>query len=418
MAGISNRTSSSKAATPLSCRENARAFDDRNAARRRRIAGAIAAGCAWAVALCAHAAEWSLTPTYSSSVDYDSNRALEIQPTASESAVLTVDLRLQRALEDSSILVEPRYSLRRFSDTRFGDGDDRSLATVFQHSWERSVASLNASIFDQSTLTTELLETGLVRADIHQRLIQANGAWKWSVAENRRLFVNLTDSDVHYHGAFDADRVLPGYKYRVASLGETFIVSPTVQLDFSAFGSQLESDTAGNSSREYGLQAQLTYAWSDRTRFIGAYGRSERVLAGRSSPGTDINVSLTHDVTLGSISLSYVRSLVAIGQGFLEQREVSAATMSRELGPHLKATLSYTHAKNDEIAVIASLDRPHYTYLLGTLDWHPLENWAMGLQLGSVRTTGPGFFLQGQTVSEWRSSVYLNWTPRPRVQSW
>ncbi len=142
------------------------------------------------------------------------------------------------------------------------------------------------------------------------------------------------------------------------------------------------------------------------------------MLAGRSSPGTDVNVSLTHDVTLGSISLSYVRSLVAIGQGFLEQREVSAATVSRELGPHLKASLSYTHAKNDEIAVIASLDRPHYTYLLGTLDWHPLENWALGLQLGSVRTTGPGFFLQGQTVSEWRSSVYLNWTPRPRVQSW
>jgi hypothetical protein len=343
---------------------------------------------------------------------------LELEPRASEAAVLTADLRLQRALEDSSILIEPRYTLRRFSDTRFGDGDDRSLATQFQRAWERSVASLNASIFDQSTLTTELLDTGLVRLDIHQRLIQAAGTWRWSLSERRQLFASVSDSDVHYHGALDADQVLPGYKYRVASLGETFVVSETLQLDFSAFGSQIQTDTVGNSSHEYGLQGQLTYAWSDRTRFVGSYGRSERVLAGRSSPGTDINLSLTHDVTLGSLSLSYVRSLVAIGLGFLEQREVTAVNLSRELAPHLKATLSYTHAKNDELAVVLSVDRPHYDYYLGTLDWHPQENWAVGLQVGSVRTTGAGFFLQGQAVSQWRSSVYLNWTPRPRVQSW
>ena len=332
--------------------------------------------------------------------------------------MLTADLRLQRALEDSSILVEPKYSLRRFSDTRFGNGDDRSLTTQFQRAWERSVATLNAAILDQSTLTTELLDTGIVRLDIHQRQIQASGSWKWSLVENRQLFANLSDSAVSYYGAPDAGRLLPGYKYRVASVGETFVVSETTQLDFSAFGSQLSSDTAGNSSHEYGLQGQLTYAWSDRTRFVGSYGRSERVLAGHSSTGTDASLSLVHDVVRGSVSLSYVKSLVAVGLGFLEQRQLTSVNLARDLAPHLRATLSYTHAKNDELAVVLSIDRPHYSYLTGTLDWHPLENWALGLQVGGVQTTGAGFFLQNQAVHEWRSSVYLNWTPRPRVQSW
>ncbi len=332
--------------------------------------------------------------------------------------MLTADLRFQRALEDSSILVEPRYSLRRFSDTRFGNGDNRSLTSQWQRAWERALVSFNASIADQSTLTTELLETGIVGLDVHQRQIQGDGSWKWSIAQTRQLFAEVSDSDVHYHGVANIDQVLPGYQYRAVSLGEMFTLSEQTQISLSAFGNNISSDAAGNSSHEYGVQAQLTYAWSERTRFVGSLGRSQRVLAGQSSNGTDFSATFVRDVTLGSISLSYVRSLVPFGAGFFEERKQTAASFARQLAPQVHATLSYTRTRNNEFAVLLSNDRPNYDIVQGGLDWRPLENWAVGVQLASVHSTGAGFFGQTQTVNEWRSSVYVNWTPRPRVQSW
>jgi hypothetical protein len=54
---------------------------------------------------------------YSSSVDYDSNRRLLTDARGTGSAILTADLRFKHALEDSEISIEPRYTLRRYTDS-------------------------------------------------------------------------------------------------------------------------------------------------------------------------------------------------------------------------------------------------------------------------------------------------------------
>ncbi len=392
----------------MSCRERLRAHPL-----------ALGLGCLLAVgARHVAAAEWSVSPTYSSAVDHDSNRRLEADPSGTESALVTADLRFQRALEDASISIEPRYTLRRFSDASLGNGDDRSLAAQMSRTWERNVLSLTASVFDQSTLTTELLETGIVSADTHQLLLQSGGSWTWVLCERRQLSAQISYSDVSYHGGIAVHTVLPGYRYPTGSFGEQFVLSQTSSVTLSAFGSALSSDTAGNSNHEYGLQVQLDRALSERTHFVGSVGRSERLLAGKSSQGTDISLSLTHNLTRGTVSLTYVRNLVPYGVGFLVQRQQSTLSGTRQLTPYLDATLSFMRIRNDELSVLLNIDRRSYDSASAGLSWRPSETFRVGLDLGALRTQAAGFAGASQDVNEWHSALTLTWTPHPRTQSW
>jgi hypothetical protein len=360
------------------------------------------------------AAEWSITPMYSSSVDYDSNRTLSRDARGSESGVLTADLRFTRALEDTNISIEPRYSFRRFSDPKLGNGDDRSLYASFNRSGERTSLNLTASYWDQSSLITEALETGIVRGDTHRRTAQSAGNWSWSQTEYRQLIAQLSYMDVSYYG--QGSSLLPGYRYPSGSLGERFNFSERGSFTLSAYGNAISSDTRGNSSHEYGLQAQVIYAFSERTRFDASLGESVRKLAGVSSHGTDATLSLTHDITLGNLSLNYTRSLVPYGVGFLVQRQQLTASATRQFTPYLDGNISLFRIQNNQIAVQLAVDRSSYDGVSAALNWHMTETWNLGVQLAAMRTQAPG--LPNQTLTEWRSATTLIWSPRPIARSW
>ncbi len=381
----------------------------------RQIAYPAAVGCGWLAVNSgpAAAAEWSVTPLYSSSVDYDSNRRLAAVGRSSEATVLTADLRFKRALENWDIVIEPRYSFRRYSDSALGNGDDRSLFAGYDFTGERNSLSLSGSVWDQSTLLTEFLETGIVSGNTHRRLGQMSGTWTWNQTERLQLVTQLSYLDVSYRGQESAR--LPGYRYPAGTIGERFYFSEAGSFTVSAYGSALSSDTRGNSSHEYGLQAAVLYAFSERTRVDASVGESSRVLAGESSHGTDASVSLTHYMTLSNLNLSYVRSLVPYGNGFLVEREQVTASVSRSLTPCLDGSLSALHVKNNQTAVLLNLDRHSYDSVSASLTWRALETWNLAAQLAGVRTQAPGS--STETIYGWRGAVTLTWTPLPSSRS-
>ena len=374
----------------------------------------ISIGCLLGVSP-AYAAEWSVTPVYSSSVDYDSNRRLLTDARGTGSAFLTADLRFKRALEDSEISIEPRYTLRRYTDSALGNGDDRSITAGLAKADERYALQLTASYYDQSTLTTELLETGIVSGTSHRRQTQAAGSWSWSQTERRQLVAQLSYIDVSYYGQ-GSDR-LPGFRYPSGSVGERFIFSENGSVTVSAFGSALSSDVKGGSNHEYGLQAELTYFLSELTHFDGSLGESSRLLNGASSHGTDASVSLTHDMTRGNLALTYTRNLVPYGIGFLVERQQGTASAVYRLTPFLDGNITALRIQNNDATVRLGLDRRSINTISTGLTWHPVETWSVGLQIAGVRTQAPT--ISGDaTVNEWRSLVTLTWSPLPRARSW
>ena len=359
------------------------------------------------------AAEWSITPNYSASVDYDSNRRLAVDAKSSEATVLAVDLLFKRALEDLDLSIEPRYAFRRFTDSSLGNGDDRSVNARLNWAGERSTASLTAAYLDQSTLTTEQLETGLISGDTHRRSKQAGASWSWNQTERRGLIAQLSYMDVSYRGQNAA--YLPGYRYPSGSLGERFLFSERGSFTLSTYGSLIKSDTPGNSSHQAGVRAQVTYAFWEQTSFDASIGKSRRVLGGESSNGTDASVTLNHSLFLGNVSMGYTRSLVPYGTGFLVQQQQVTAGLSHALTAFLDANLTFLRVQNNQVAVLLRVDRPSYNSLSAGLGWHPAQTWSVGARLENVRTQL--FGVAGQTVAAWRSAVSVTWSPFPESRS-
>jgi len=360
------------------------------------------------------AAEWSMTPTYTSSVDYDSNRRLVSNGTGTGATVLTADVRFKRALETWDVYIEPRYSWRRYSDKTLGNGDDRSIYGGFDWSGPRSLLNLTASYWDQSVLLAEALETGITTNDSHRRMGQVGGTWTWAHTERRQTITQLNYQGVSYSAKAQAQ--LPGYRYWSGSIGERFDLSERMSFTLSGYGSLLSSDTPGNASHTAGLQAQVIYAVSERTRLDASVGESSHVLARQSSHGTDASVSLTHSYSRANAALGYTRSLVPYGTGFLVQREQFTVSLGGSLTEHLNSNLSFVRVQNNQTAVLLRLDRREYNNLNWSFEWRPFENWGFTALMGATRTVLPD--LNERPVHGWHTAVGLTWTPRVTSRSW
>jgi hypothetical protein len=360
------------------------------------------------------AAEWSVTQNYSSSVDYSSNRRLDVQGKGSAAAVLAIDLLFKRALEDIQFTLEPRYSLRRFTDSTLGNGDDRSINAGLNWTREQSMLNLTASYWDQSTLTTELLETGILSADTHRRMAQAGATWNWNQTEQRSLIAQLSYMDVRYSGQSAA--LLPGYRYPSATLGERFAFSERGSFTVSTYGSILSSDTPGNSSHELGLQAEVIYTLSERTHLDVSLGESSRVLSGQRSTGTDASVSVDHSLYLGRLIFGYSRSLVPYGSGFLVERQQFTATLIHPVTEYLESSLALLRVQNNETAVLLRLDRRNYDSVVVGLNWHPTATWTLSASVEGLQSQLAD--AAGESVKSWHTAVTATWVPLPTSRSW
>ena len=359
-------------------------------------------------------AEWSIAPRYSSSVDYDSNRRLEADGSGSSATVLLVDLQLKRALEDISFTLEPNYTWRRFTRSSLGNGDDRNITAGSSWVREHSSLNLNASYSDQSTLVTEVLETGIINGDTHRRATQTGASWIYDQTERRAVVAQLNYLDVSYYGKSAPQ--LPGYRYPSGSLGEQFAFSERGTFTLSAFSSRLQSDTQGNSSHEEGLQIEIAYNVSERTKVDASLGESRRVLTSKRSLGTDASVKLDHAMERGTLSFAYKRSLVPYGFGFLFEQQVYSATVNYPLTAYLDTNLSFYRTQADETAVLLHVDRHNYNALAGSVRWHPAETWSLGAEISGIRTQTPD--VAAIAVKSWRTAVTLTWSPYPKSRSW
>jgi hypothetical protein len=386
---------------------------------------AIGCGCLLGAGGAAHlwAAEWSAQPSVSWTTDYDSDRSLSGgQSPGSESAVLYGDLRLQRASESLQIVLEPKYDVRRYSDNVYGPGSDRSLAVSLNWTGERTGLTLTGAIANQTTLETELLETGIILGDVRQRLEQLNAQWSWSRTERHQYFLQAGYTDVGYidspylpegpDGALVPE--LSGYKYSAGSLGERFFLSERTTLSVSAFGDALQSPIRGNSSHEAGLQVEYTTSFSERLSLDASLGESKRSLSGTSSFGTNGSIVLTRSFELGKGTLNYSRSLTPYGTGILVQRQQVSAGLTRSLATDLDANINLIRVQNSQSTVRLGVDRPFYNNAVAGLAWKFSESWTLAPTVTTSWTRAIG---SNVPVHEWRAALSMTWQPLASTRS-
>ena len=361
-----------------------------------------------------HAAQWSMQPILSWETDYDSNRALQPGLQGSEQAVLSADLQLQRSVENMQMTLDPHFDLRRFSDSRWGPGDDRSLTGGFSWTGARSQLNLSGSVANQNTLTTELIETGIVDTNSRRRATTANGELDLARTETHLFFMQVGYLNSSYSGPVNIQELLPGYRYLSAALGERFMLSDHFTLSASAFGDTLHSERAGSSSHEEGGQFEINYAHSERLSFDVQLGESKRVLYGSSSSGTNVVASATRNFELSSVSLGYSRSLVPYGNGFLVVRQQVTLSLKHSLTPYLSAELDALRVDNNEATVRLGVDRRFYDNFVASLSWKLGETWTLRSEASTSWSPPIGY---PHTEHGWRAGLTMTWQPLQTIMS-
>jgi len=357
-----------------------------------------------------------MAPTFTLGLDDDSNRALASPAVGSESTWIYSNVQFQRATETTQLTITPQVNWQHFDVAEFGAITDRDLTAAFLWTQERGTLNLAASRFYDSTLTTQLTETGIASSDVNQLTEQASVSWNYGLAERRSFVFQAGYSDVSYYGpqvGFLA--LLLGYRYPSASAGEEFVLSERTTLTATAFADELIAPLSIDDSHEAGGRIQLTHSFSERTQLNVMVGESARSLEGSRSTGTVANLDLSHSCELGKVQLDYSRQLVPYGTGVLAQRQQITLSGTYHLTEKVDVNASLLRIENSESVVYLHVDRRSYTGVTFGLDWRPLETWKVRIEGDATRTQT--FDTASIPVSDRRAAVSLTWTPHPLMTS-
>ena len=370
-------------------------------------------GCVVAKPLLAEAAQWSVAPTFTWGVDTDSNRYLTYPARASQSTWLFTSWQLQHASETMQLSLSPTLRWQTFDVRQYGDIFDRILGGSLSWEHERWRLDMSGSVANESTLTTELTETGIASNDLNRRTNSVSGTWTFSQTERRSLVLQAAYTDTSYSGPqAGVSAYLVGYRYPNGFIGEQLQLTERDTLTPSAFYAALRSDIPQNDSRETGGQVDWVHNFTERMRLDIALGASDRSLAGTRSTGTVATVDFTRTSELGHVSFDYSRRLVPYGTGVLAQRTQYTLSVARNLSETFDVDASLLRIENNKYTVLLRLDRPSYTGVTAGLNWRPLETLRLRLEASGTDTQTLEIVGQ-QPLHEWRAALLLTWTPYP-----
>lgn len=366
----------------------------------------------------ATAGQLSFAPSINVAADDDSNRNLTSEGAASQSATVQVSADFKGSTETTEFSLSPLVRYQAFNSRALANVFERDVRLTDAWTHERGNLTLTGADSDQSTLTTEATQTGILSSQLHQRLHQ--GAISASYEQTERISLIATGSytDVSYYGTPNSFllNLLSGYRYPSGSIGEQFQLSETSTLLANISYSKTLSRLPGLDSRSMGGDLEYHRALSETFDLSASIGASQARSASTQHVTTG-GLSLTHNYAFGTMALSYTRSLTPQGTGNLVQRQVFAVSASRALTDLLDVTLLVSRVQNSQLGIppqSAQLPQVQaYNNAQLLFSWQFAEYWRLNADIGAIRTQTPGPV--SLNAHAWSTGLSLTWSPRPRT---
>lgn len=206
----------------------------------------------------ASAAEWQVQPTARLSIGYNDNLRLATGnkiSTAEVSFSPSATFRVLTPSSGASGLIG--FDFRRFDEDSNLSEDNLKLQVDAFRQTERSRFDLNLGAVRDSTLDTQLEETGIAFDRIQREKIAISPGWNHSLDERTSISASYSYSDVQYEntdqaGFFD-------YKQQSTQLSLTRVLTPRTSASLTLTGSRSSNDNEVE-SENLNAQAGLSYA--------------------------------------------------------------------------------------------------------------------------------------------------------------
>ena len=381
-----------------------------------------------------NAAEWKIDPTIQFRAGYNDNVTLRIddeissaEATLSPSAIFSVET------PESGLSGDLRFDFRRFEDDSNLDDNNVRFLTSSYRRMERSELGLDVDFIKDTTLDSQLENTGLVLDRVTRYRINVGPNWTYNMDERTQARFGYNYSDVRYNNTGETGFVdfhsHSGQASLQRVLNERLIGSITLVHSQSSNDNQVDSK---NTSLQIGGSYQFSetlsaslFAGVRRTKADFSQSSLIPIFAGdviigfipltedvsRSDWGYTFSGSLTKEFLRGQTSLSSSRDISNDVNGVpIEVTRVIWSNLyrfSETLSGSLNLWFSNTESNND---ARSSLNRDYYTIEPG-LHWDFQQFWRIS---GSYRYSKQTFDNTGDDAAQ--NAAYLTLTYRwPRM---
>lgn len=329
------------------------------------------------------AAEWSAQPTFSLGTDFDTNRRLTEPASDSQAAQFGATVTLARVTAIHKLSLRPRFEARRYDNSnQVLDSDDGGVDLRFERQGERSTFTASAAAAEDSTLTTELADTGIIEGSARRRLLTAGTDVTVSVGERSQMQAGASFVDVDFDDA--AGTGLAPYRYPGVFAGFAFDASDRTQLRFSANGSRFDAPSTRTSIDNFSVRASWQSQLSEQFRIElnGGVNRSESTFA--SEQGPVFGVTGRWNAPRTSLSFGLARDVEPSANGRMVKADSVDASWRWNLGERTTLTTTLRHARREDLLFGQFLERREYSTLHAALGWRLSLNWNLQLRAGAA----------------------------------
>jgi len=231
-------------------------------ARKARACVGLYVMCTVFTANSSRAAEWSALPSVAVRTEYDDNIRLTTAPHPTVWGIIVSPLvNFSADTETLKVTGGLGVNVNRYFGEEGLDTVDYLLTLRSRYEGERDLLALNVDAIRDSTLVSELLETGVVEERRQRNRLSVNPSWTRALSEVITLTANYAYSSVNY--ADTAGTNLIDYTDQNASIGATWKLSEYDLANVTGYYDRYETRPAQLKADTYGIQAAYERDFSE-----------------------------------------------------------------------------------------------------------------------------------------------------------
>jgi hypothetical protein len=285
-----------------------------------------------------YAAEWSMASSVAVRTEYDDNIRFTTAPhSAVWGVLLAPEMKFTGKTETLDVTGGLRVSVNRYPGERELDSTDHAATLRSSYKSERDLLGLSIDSIRDSTLVSELLETGVVEARRQRNRLTVNPSWSRYITESTAITASYGYTGVGYGDTSGTSLI--DYRDQTATVGALLNLSERDVLNVAAYYDEFETQPKTFKADTYGVQLRYDRAFSETLHASLAVG-ARNTRSTLSAQGLVCDGPVLFGLCFGNLTtFSAVRSERSAGYTFLGSVEkkfetgLLTARVSRELNP-------------------------------------------------------------------------------------
>jgi hypothetical protein len=336
-----------------------------------------------------HAGEWYYQTTVTSDFVGDDNLRLRTEDEkGTVGADARVDIKLSNVTEISEVYVRGALRSVRYDggDDRGADTDDQLLYAGGRWDGERSRLTIDGEFLRQSSLYTELEDTGFLE-DTQRRVDKSiNTQYNYTVIEDTQVFAGASYSEVDFPNETPVS--LTEYSVESVNAGVVYNFDTLNYVTLSVFNANYEADTFVSDVETNGTTIRydktINELWRGYTQ-VGYrksnFKNEELGMTVRDDDtGTSYDVGATRQSQVSTLSIEASNSLQPSADGDVSERTEVNLRYKRLFSDRFSSRIDLDWFEDESINNEQESDREYWTLSLGA-DYRLAQKWYLTSQV-------------------------------------